>query len=162
MGVTSLFLSQVGIDSWVAQGSVEFDGESLGEPGRDPCVDLEPAVRFVREVSGEGDPDDLVGRVRSVEEIRELGADHYRDSVIVGETAYEVVEGYIATPRKVVTEVAKTSYGNEPEPRGSEQPRPAPAAADTEKRAAEPEPEEGGGQEGSEADELARLLLEKL
>ncbi len=179
MGVTTFFIPQLKIDVWVGDGRIDFDGTSLGLTGDSPGIDLEPAVRFVSEVTGTGDSTSLVGKVYSISDIAELGADHYRDSVIIGDVAYQVVEGYIATPRKVITEVARTSYGNEPEPqawkkqrtsvapeqhsvkpRSSHRPKaPAPVEAPREDA---PAVGEKASKQATDAEELARLLLEKL
>jgi hypothetical protein len=180
MGVTALFLPQDRIDIWERSGAVDFDGESLGIRGEAASVELVPAVRFIKELSGSEDPNDLVGVVKTIDEITDLGADHYRDSVLIGETAYEVVEGYIARPMRVITEVAKTSYGNEQKPqqwkttganadtkKASAPPAPASApAVASEPAAAPPEPtsveDKKAAEKRSDAEELARLLLEKL
>lgn len=176
MGVTTLFLPQLKIDLWTAGGVVEFDGTSLAIEGEDPSIDLEPAVRFVQEVGGGEDPGELVGKIKKITEIEEMGAEHFRDSVILDDTAYEVVEGYIATPRRIITEVAKTSYGNEEEEqqwkrKGTSAKNSKPPPAEPESPAEQPHQASSGDDEDepqqpekseSEADELARLLLEKL
>ncbi|MGE3634369.1 MAG: hypothetical protein AB7P00_31000 [Sandaracinaceae bacterium] len=43
---------------------------------------------FREEVSGEGDPHALVGRVKDIEQLTALGAEHCADSVIYGENVY--------------------------------------------------------------------------
>ena len=53
------------------------------------------AVHFVKLVSG-NDSGQLVGRVKTMSQLDALGAEHMMDSVILGETAYEVTPGYIA------------------------------------------------------------------
>ena len=54
-----------------------------------------PAVHFVKLVTG-NDASQLVGRVKTMGQLDTLGAEHMMDSVILGETAYEVTPGYIA------------------------------------------------------------------
>jgi hypothetical protein len=51
-------------------------------------------VYFVKLVSGE-DTHQLVSKVKTEPQLVSLGADHMADSVLVGETAYEVVPGYV-------------------------------------------------------------------
>lgn len=53
------------------------------------------AVAFSKTVSGE-DSHTLVGRVKTSTQLAALGAEHLQDSVILGDTAYEVVPGYVA------------------------------------------------------------------
>ena len=41
----------------------------------------------------ESDPHDLVGRIKSLEQVTAMEGEHCADSVIIGDNAYEVVEG---------------------------------------------------------------------
>src|SRR5690606_24917241 len=59
---------------------------------------LTTAVLFRSEVTGEADPHDLVGKVKDLEQLAAIGAEHYADSVIMGDNAYQVVEGFAGTP----------------------------------------------------------------
>jgi hypothetical protein len=52
----------------------------------------------VQEVSGSEDIYDLVGRVKSVTFLTELGAEILESSMLLGENAYEVVPGFIGSP----------------------------------------------------------------
>jgi hypothetical protein len=55
-------------------------------------------VRIIQEVSGTEDLFDLVGRVKSVNYLTELGAEILETSMILGENAYEVVPGFLGSP----------------------------------------------------------------
>lgn len=59
---------------------------------------LKSAVLFKEEVTGAGDLHDLVSRVKELDQIRELGAEHSANSVIVGDHAYDVVDGFVGEP----------------------------------------------------------------
>jgi len=63
--------------------------------------DLVPAVRFMSEVGGSGDPGGLVGKVKERPQLQEMAADYYPGSVILGDSAYEVVDGFVGYPRPV-------------------------------------------------------------
>jgi hypothetical protein len=56
---------------------------------------LLPAVVFQATVGGEADRNDLCGRVKTDAQLAELGAEHYKDSVIIGEVGYQVTEGFV-------------------------------------------------------------------
>lgn len=116
-----LFLPQKTLEEWSMGDKADLqDGKLLVKEGgakeggssTHPAV---PAVHFVKLVSGD-DTNGLVGRVKTQEQLQSLGAEHLADSVILGDTAYEVAEGY-------VTEVQA----------------PAPTKADPKKKAANPE-----------------------
>jgi hypothetical protein len=141
MGTAKLFIPQERLDEWAAEENVEIDEHGLRIEGTDAGLDLAPAVRFMQEVTGEGDPHGLVGKVKTTAQLEEMGADHMHDSVLVEESAYDVLEGYTAAGAGA-TDVQQTASA-------------AQEAGD--------EQQEAGSEEGdSEAEDLARLLIEKL
>jgi hypothetical protein len=93
-----LFVSGALLDRWVTVGQVELgDGVLRARPTGARYV-LEEAARVVGEATGSGDPAGLVGRVRTLAELRGLGAEVLDRSVLLGELAYDVVPGFIASP----------------------------------------------------------------
>lgn len=56
---------------------------------------LESAVRFTSEVTTGEDPNGLVGKVKTVEQLAAIGAEHAQGSVILGDSAYEVIDGFL-------------------------------------------------------------------
>jgi hypothetical protein len=93
-----LYISQDRVDSWSAEDRIEISGDTmtLVEHGR--AFTIQPAVRFLA-VSGAGDdPHDLVGKVKSLRDLDEMGADHMAISVIYGDTAYDVENGFLGEP----------------------------------------------------------------
>ena len=129
-----LFLPQKTLEDWSQTGKADLQDGKLQVAETHSTHPVTPAVHFVKLVSGQ-DGNDLVGRVKTMPQLDELGAEHMMDSVILGETAYEVVPGYI-------TEVA------------------APTAS-----AAPPPPGKGEGKKkpvSPEADLLAAFILDKL
>lgn len=82
-------------------GKVELDRDLLRVPlvGASNRVDLfiNPAV-FFDKVDG-SDPDEMnvLGRVKTTQELAQMGADHYETAVIVGDAAYTVKPGFVAS-----------------------------------------------------------------
>lgn len=94
-----LFLSQQRLDEWVEQERIQISEDTMTlDDGK--RFRLVPAVYFVSLVGTESDPHDLVGRVKTKAQLASLQAEHYRDSVILGETGYQVVEGFVGEPQR--------------------------------------------------------------
>jgi hypothetical protein len=92
--VTRLFLPQATLEEWALEDKADLEDGRLvvaNEPGSYPVT---PAVHFLRLVTG-ADENDLIGRVKTEEQLATLGAEHMADSVVLGETAFEVVPGYL-------------------------------------------------------------------
>lgn len=94
-----LFISQERIDSWSAQEKIALDGDemTLVDDGRSFAI--EPAVYFVKVAGDDDDAQGLVGKVKTEEAIVGLGGDVYMNSVILGETAYDVKSGFVGKPK---------------------------------------------------------------
>lgn len=90
-----LFISQERLDEWGAddKASLVDDLLTLTELGR--SFSVEPAVRFLTVAGDEEDPNDLLNRVKTEEELVGLGADLYMNSVIHGDVAYDVQPGFV-------------------------------------------------------------------
>jgi hypothetical protein len=93
--VARLFISQERIDRWMEEGKVKIDGEIMVLPALGKSFRLRPAVHMLRIVSDDSDLQGLVGRVKTEEQLRELGGESYGSSVIIGETAYECEPGFV-------------------------------------------------------------------
>lgn len=96
-----LFLSQVFVERVAGDGAAELaDGALVVRGGSldGARVELVPAVR-VLSLAGEGDDATaLAGKVKRLDDLRALGAEVVGDSMIVGETAYDLEPGYLADP----------------------------------------------------------------
>jgi hypothetical protein len=86
------------LDQWLSEDRVEVDGEVMITRPEGQRFSLTTAVLFEEEVTGEPDAAGLLGRVKDLEQIAEIGAEHYADSVLLGDNAYQVVEGFAGTP----------------------------------------------------------------
>lgn len=140
MGDNRLFVSQTVLDRWLGEGIVEVDGEIMTTLPDRREFGLKTAVLFQNELTGAGDAPDLLGRVKDIDQLNALGGDYSSGSVIMGDLAYEVAEGFVGEPLP-------------------DQPGRAPSGphdlADAMKRAT------GAGDGANEVDLLARLFLEK-
>jgi hypothetical protein len=94
-----LFVSQTMLDSWTEQGKIDFVGNVmtlLSGDGKGRSYALEPAVKFVKVEGDEADPHQLLRKVKSDSQLRDMGADHVDASVIYKDMAYQVESGFLA------------------------------------------------------------------
>ena len=145
-----LFVSQAMLDSWAGQGKIDFVGNVMtlvaGE-GRGRSYALEPAVRFMRVVDADADPNGLLHKVKTAAQLRELGAEPLDGSCVLGDVAYEVQPGFLA--EAAALQAANAAPPAPGTPAGSLPLGAAPLPADLEERR-------------KEAEALARFLLENL
>jgi hypothetical protein len=92
-----LFISQRQMDRWTADGKVRLDDDVMTLPVLGRSFRLESAVYFATVVAG-SDVEQLLGRVKTDEQLGALKAEHYGASVILGEVGYECEEGFVGTP----------------------------------------------------------------
>jgi hypothetical protein len=90
-----LFLPQSTLEEWALDDKADLQDGKLVVPAEKGAYALTPAVRFVKLVTGE-DEKKLEGRVKTQAQLGELGAEQMMDSVILGESAYEIVPGFVA------------------------------------------------------------------
>jgi hypothetical protein len=183
-----LFVSQAMLDSWAEQGKIDFVGNVmtlLAGEGKGRSYALEPAVRFMQLLGDGADPNGLVHKVKSVTQLRDMGAEPVDDSCILGDCAYEVQPGFLAEAAalQAAATAAALAIAATPATATPASPRAGPAMEGA--AAAPPSPRgqagagPGGGQGGSrplgatplpreleekrkEAEALARFLLENL
>jgi hypothetical protein len=166
-----LFVAQAMLDSWADQGKIDFVGNVmtlLAGEGKGRSYALDPAVRFMKVLSAETDPNQLLRKVKSMAQLRELGAEAVDASVILGDVAYEVEPGFLAEMSALqaaaTARVEPARAG--PAPAASAAPPPAPvatppAAPPARPYAAGPLPRELE-ERRKEAEALARFLLDNL
>jgi hypothetical protein len=140
MGDNRLFLSQMVLDRWLGEGKVDVENDVMTTlPDKRPFR-IKTAVLFQNELTGAGDEPQLLGRVKDLDQLAAIGGDYSAGSVIVGDLAYEVTEGFVGEP---LSEPGR--------PRAPSGPHDLAAAM---QRAT-------GGDPSSEVDLLARLFLER-
>lgn len=98
------FFPQAAVEGWTARGAVEVAAGVLTVqtgPARGQRLSLEPAVRFVAVAGGGVDPNGLTGKVKAAAELKAAGAEVLGDSVLLGEVAYDVQQGFTALAQRV-------------------------------------------------------------
>ena len=102
----AVFITNDMLQQWADQGKVRLDDTTLTLLSENRTVKLTPAVRFTKLIDeSAGDPNKLLGKVKTKDQLQELGAEHYLDSVIFGDVGYTVVEGFLGdlSPQKRTT-----------------------------------------------------------
>jgi hypothetical protein len=91
-----LFLSQSHLDRWLESGQIDMGQGALTVASDKSSYPVVPAVHFKSVVDGQDGPK-LVGKVKAVEALRLGGAEISLGAVVLGESAYEVEEGFMVT-----------------------------------------------------------------
>jgi hypothetical protein len=90
-----LFVSQELLDQWAGQGKIELSGNQLKILAENRTFGLRPGARFLSLAAGQ-DSNKLVGKVKSEEQLKDLGCELYMSSVLMGEDAYDIQPGFLA------------------------------------------------------------------
>ena len=93
-----MFFPQPALDQWILEGRIELSRAELILLAESRRYNIDEAVRVVTEVTGQPDPHGLVGKVKAKAELEGQGAEILETSMILGENAYDVVPGFVATP----------------------------------------------------------------
>lgn len=112
MAANRLFVAQSTLDSWLEEGRVEVDGDVMTTRPEEHRFTLKTAIVFREELTGAGDPHSLVGKVKDLDEVVEIGGDYSAGSVILGDFAYDVVEGFVGAPVHEGAEVEDAVRGD--------------------------------------------------
>jgi len=98
MTSTRLYIGQDALDGLLEADRCTLRGDELWLQGEAVAgFRLASAVRFLEVEVGE-DAAGLLDRVLDLERLAERGGEHVAGSVLLGETAYRVQEGFLATP----------------------------------------------------------------
>lgn len=98
MAPNRIFFPQHALDVWLAEAKIDFSGRELVLKDAGRQYQVVEAARIVQEVSGSEDIYDLVGRVKTVTFLTELGAEILESSMLLGDNAYEVIPGFVGLP----------------------------------------------------------------
>jgi hypothetical protein len=93
-----VFFPQAALDEWLGDDRVELKNDELSIKGEGRRFRIIEAVRVLREVTGSDDPHELLGRVKSCAFLNELGAELLESSMIIGDNAYDVLQGFVGAP----------------------------------------------------------------
>jgi hypothetical protein len=139
MGANRLFWPQEMMDQLMLDEQANIEDGVLSIAGDKLRYRVNQAVHFVADVGDGADAHKLVGRVKEVAALEQLGAEHYMDSVLLGDSAYQVVPGFSGEALVDVSGAAK-----------GEDITGAVAA------------QAGGGEDGEDRELLAKFLLDNL
>ena len=98
--MSDVFISQRTLDEWHEQERIELEGDRMRTPAVEVdfwCV--EPAVYFD---AVDGDCEDkynLIGVVKTAQQLAQIRAEHYLTSVVFEEAAYTVIPGFLISAR---------------------------------------------------------------
>ena len=151
-----LFVPQSVLDKWSEQGRIAVEGNVLTILGENKDFSLTSAVRFMKMEAGD-DVARLLQKVKTTDALKQMGAEHYRESVILGEVAYQVQQGFLADANAL----RRAATASQPPP-----PRAAPAAVTKPAAAvaapAAPPAGKAEDNKAGEQDMLAQFLLDNL
>jgi hypothetical protein len=147
-----LFVPQSVLDRWSEQGRIQVDGNVLTILGEHKSFALTSAVRFIKMEAGE-DNAGLLAKVKTTDALKQMGAEHYMESVILGESAYQVQQGFLADANALrraaaASQAAGAKPGATPSPGSGQNPGGAKG--------------QQGEKKGDEQDMLEQFLLDNL
>ncbi|MBK7585992.1 MAG: hypothetical protein IPI67_38125 [Myxococcales bacterium] len=93
-----VFFPQRALDLWLGKDRVDLVGNELVIRAEGRKYHVVEAIRVVKEVTGGVDLHELVGKVKSVSFMQELGAELLDTSMVLGDLAYDIVPGFAGTP----------------------------------------------------------------
>lgn len=98
MSKNRVFFPQEALDRWLSNGEVELAQGLLTIRTERRRYRLVEAARVMTEVSGASDPHEVMGKVKTIGFLSELGASLLGESMIIADNAYEVVPGWLGSP----------------------------------------------------------------
>ena len=127
MSKNRVFFPQEALDRWLGNGEVELSQGLLTIKTERRRFRLVEAARVMAEVSGLPDPHEVMGKVKTVGFLSELGASLLGQSMVISDNAYEIVPGWLGSPIGTFAEHRAERSSGTPVPRAS-----APAGSDEE------------------------------
>jgi hypothetical protein len=98
MARNRVFFPQEALNRWMAVAEVELSQGLLTIRRERRKYRLLEAARVLDEVSGLPDPHELIGKVKTVAYLSELGASLLGESMVIADNAYQVVPGWVGAP----------------------------------------------------------------
>src|SRR6202011_1565186 len=148
-----LFVPQSVLDKWSEQGRIQVDGNVLTILGEQKSFALTSAVRFIKMEAGD-DNVGLLAKVKTTDALKQMGAEQYMESVILGECAYQVQQGFLADANALRRAATVSQPAAPKTPAGG---KPAATAAPDAPGASKADEKKSG-----EQDMLAQFLLDNL
>ena len=99
MTATRIFFSTTSLNDWLAKGAAQLDGEEMIIAEHGLRLKIISAVRFLEALTEDKKTaPSLVGKVKDLEQLKKMKADHYQESVVLDDIAYKVEEGFLGVP----------------------------------------------------------------
>ena len=93
-----IFVSQKRVQQWTEEGRVQIEGNQMTLPELGHMFRLTEAFYVERAVSDGGDSLGLRGRVKTRNQIAQLGGEVFLNSLVIGDAAYEGDPGFVGEP----------------------------------------------------------------
>ena len=94
-----IFMSQAVLDALFEQGKAELEGDVLIiHSSTKQMFKLLPAYKFISMAGGDKDPNNLVGKIFTQEQLKKSKADIYMDSCIYKDVPYQIESGFLGIP----------------------------------------------------------------
>lgn len=95
-----IFISQEVLDALFEQNQAELKDDLLVIHSSEKQVfKLIPAFKFLYLSEGEYDPNNLIGKIFTEQELKNANADIYMNSVLYKDVAYQVESGFLGIPQ---------------------------------------------------------------
>jgi hypothetical protein len=98
MGENRLFWPQEMMDEWIIDEKASIDDNLLTIIDENMKYQLSQAVHFIADVGDGGDQHSMLGKVKELDTLTDMGCEHYMDSVLIEDSAYQVVQGFTGVP----------------------------------------------------------------
>lgn len=108
-----VFFPQPLLDAWIADERVDITGTDLLLRDEGRRYEIAEAVHVMRDAAGGGDEQKLLGKVKTREQLLEIGAEVFEGSMIIGDDAYDVTPGFIGTPVGAPVQTAPNAEAGE-------------------------------------------------
>ena len=93
-----IFVSQKRVQQWTEEGRVHIEGNQMTLPELGRMFRLTEAYYVGRAVSDGGVVLGIKGRVKSRNQIAQLGGEEFLNSLVIGDAAYEGDPGFVGEP----------------------------------------------------------------
>lgn len=113
MAKNRVFFPQDALDSWLVAGAVELRDNELLLKSEGQRLRLTEGARVLREVTGEPDAYEVVGKCKTLVFLRELGADILERSMIIDDNAYDIVPGFLGVLMPDATTTGRSASSEE-------------------------------------------------
>jgi hypothetical protein len=107
--MSTIFFSQNLLDALIEEGRIEIDQNVMTLLTKERhSFALEPAYRIVRTIAGSADTLKLLGTIKTESELRDLNAEAYQNSIIIGSIGYEAEPGFLGDEQSVLEKLSDT------------------------------------------------------